>query len=203
MQHLTNNSKAYNNPKPIVKHQLKVNGINNGNIIVKNTGSTPLFTNVVLSGIPMMGNEIKEQSNLTTIVRYLNMDGKVIDPSRLEQGTDFMAEVSITHPGIRGDYKEMALNQIFPSGWEIRNIRMDEIETVKVKDKPRYQDIRDDRVYSYFNVGKSRKRTFRVLLNASYQGRFYLPSVQCEAMYDATIQSLIPGQWVEVVGEGE
>ena len=80
---------------------------------------------------------------------------------------------------------------------------MDEIETVKVKDKPRYQDIRDDRVYSYFNVGKNRKRTFRVLLNASYQGRFYLPSVQCEAMYDATIQSLIPGQWVEVVGEGE
>jgi len=189
--------------KPIVKHQLKVNGMSSGNIKVKNDGSSPLFINVVLSGIPMMGNESRAESNLAMNIRYLDMDGHVIDPSSIEQGSDFMAEVSITHPGIRGDYKEMALNQIFPSGWEIRNIRMDEIETVKVKDKPRYQDIRDDRVYSYFNVGKARRRTFRILLNASYQGRFYLPSVQCGAMYDATIQSLIPGQWVEVVEAGK
>jgi uncharacterized protein YfaS (alpha-2-macroglobulin family) len=203
---ITINGKSENvetDTKPIVKHQLKVNGISNGNVTVKNTGVTPLFVNVVMTGIPMMGAETRAENNLKMDVRYLDMDGRTIDPSRLEQGTDFMAEVSITHPGIRGDYKEMTLNQIFPSGWEIRNIRMDEIETVKVKDKPRYQDIRDDRVYSYFNVGKSRTRTFRVLLNASYQGRFYLPSVQCEAMYDATIQSLQPGQWVEVVGEGK
>ena len=62
-----------------------------------------------------------------------------------------------------------------------------------------YQDIRDDRVYSYFNIGAQRSQTYRVQLNAAYQGRFYLPSVGCEAMYDHTINARQPGQWVEVI----
>jgi uncharacterized protein YfaS (alpha-2-macroglobulin family) len=186
--------------KPIMKHKVKVNGIANGKISVKNKGESPLFINLVLTGIPLMGNETESQKSLNVRVKYLDVDGFEIDPTRIEQGTDFMAEVSISHPGIRGDYKEMVLDQIFPSGWEIRNIRMDEIQTIKIKDKPRYEDIRDDRVYSFFDISKHKKRTFRVLLNASYQGRFYLPSVKCGAMYDNTIESLIPGRWVEVVG---
>jgi uncharacterized protein YfaS (alpha-2-macroglobulin family) len=195
--------KVNSNTKPIVKHQLKVNGIASGTVSVKNIGSTPLFINISLTGTPMVGNETKYQSDLDMTVRYLDMAGNEINPTKIEQGTDFMAEVTIAHPGIRGHYQEMALNQIFPSGWEIRNIRMDEIETVKVKDKPRYQDIRDDRVYSYFNIRRNKRRTFRVLLNAAYQGKFYLPGVKCEAMYDNTIQSILPGKWVEVVGAGE
>jgi len=186
--------------KPILKHLVKVDGIANGNITVQNKGEAPLFTNLVLTGVPLMGNETLAQSDLNVKVNYLSLDGNKIDPTRLEQGSDFMAEVTITHPGIRGDYKEMVLDQIFASGWEIRNVRMDEIQTVKIKDKPRYEDVRDDRVYSFFDISKYKKRTFRVLLNASYQGRFYLPSVKCGAMYDNTIQSLIPGRWVEVVG---
>ena len=186
--------------KPIMKHKVNVNGIANGKISVKNKGEAPLFINLVLTGVPLMGNETESQNSLNVRVKYLDVDGIEIDPTRIEQGTDFMAEVSISHPGIRGDYKEMVLDQIFPSGWEIRNIRMDEIQTIKIKDKPRYEDIRDDRVYSFFDVSKYKKRTFRVLLNASYQGRFYLPSVKCGAMYDNTIESLIPGRWVEVVG---
>lgn len=186
--------------KPIMKHAVKVDGIANGSISLMNKGEVPLFMNLVLTGVPLMGNETLSQSGLNVKVNYLNMDGVKIDPTRIEQGTDFMAEVSITHPGIRADYKEMVLDQIFPSGWEIRNVRMDEIQTIKIKDNPRYEDIRDDRVYSFFDLSKNKRRTFRVLLNASYQGRFYLPSVKCGAMYDNTIQSLIPGKWVEVVG---
>jgi uncharacterized protein YfaS (alpha-2-macroglobulin family) len=82
-------------------------------------------------------------------------------------------------------------------------MRMDENFDDKSPDKPRYQDIRDDRVYSYFNIRRNKRRTFRVLLNAAYQGKFYLPGVKCEAMYDNTIQSILPGKWVEVVGAGE
>ncbi|MDG1477510.1 MAG: alpha-2-macroglobulin family protein [Vicingaceae bacterium] len=200
---LTINGKTENvssDEKPIMKHAVQVNGITNGTISLKNKGETPLFINLVLTGIPLMGNETLAQNSLNVKVAYLDMDGSKIDPTSLEQGTDFMAEVSIAHPGLRGDYKEMVLDQIFPSGWEIRNIRMDEIQTIKIKDKPRYEDIRDDRVYSFFDLSKYKKRTFRVLLNASYQGRFYLPSVKCGAMYDNTIESLIPGKWVEVTG---
>lgn len=93
----------------------------------------------------------------------------------------------------------MALHQIFPSGWEIRNTRMDLVETNKIADVPTYQDIRDDRVYLYFDIDKNKTKRFRVLLNASYLGKFYLPTVYCEAMYDNEINAKKGGKWVEVV----
>ena len=185
--------------KPIVKHELRVDGISSGTINIINTGGKPLFINVTLTGTSTIGNEEKSASNLAMNVKYLDLDGNQINPAVIEQGSDFMAEITIKHTGIRGDYKDLAIEQIFPSGWEIRNLRMDELQTSAIKDKPRYQDIRDDRVYSYFKIDKSQRRVFRVLLNATYQGKFYLPSVKCEAMYDATIQAIEPGQWVEVV----
>ena len=61
-----------------------------------------------------------------------------------------------------------------------------------------YQDVRDDRVLTYFDLLQGETKTFRIMLMAAYQGRFYLPMVQCEAMYDHTINARMPGGWVEV-----
>ena len=96
-------------------------------------------------------------------------------------------------------YEEMALTQIFPSGWEILNTRMTNVERFANSNKPEYQDIRDDRVYSYFDINRKAKHTYTIQLNAAYEGRYYLPTVNCEAMYDNTIQARQPGEWVEVV----
>jgi alpha-2-macroglobulin len=63
---------------------------------------------------------------------------------------------------------------------------------------PTYQDIRDDRVYTYFDLYKNETKTFRVILNAAYNGKFYLPNVSCEAMYDNEINNTKPGKWVIV-----
>jgi len=65
--------------------------------------------------------------------------------------------------------------------------------------RPDYQDVRDDRVYSFFNIGYGNSQTYRVRLNAAYQGRYYLPTVSCKAMYDASVNARQPGMWVEVV----
>ena len=45
----------------------------------------------------------------------------------------------------------------------------------------------------------SETKTFRILLNASYLGTYYLPGLQCEAMYDNTFLARTKGFWVEVV----
>ncbi|SDD68585.1 hypothetical protein SAMN05421636_101406 [Pricia antarctica] len=44
-------------------------------------------------------------------------------------------------------------------------------------------------------------KTFRILLHASYLGRYYLPGIQVEAMYDNDYMVRTQGQWVEVVQE--
>ena len=66
-----------------------------------------------------------------------------------------------------------------------------------------YQDFRDDRVYTYFDINKGQRKVFKIQLNASYLGRFYLPIFNCEAMYDNSVSSREGGSWVEVVDVSE
>ena len=133
-------------------------------------------------------------------MNYTTPAGTKLNPASIPQGTDFIAEVVVTNPGTRAyDLREMALTQIFPSGWEITNARLSNMTEFANTNVPTYQDIRDDRVLSYFNIARSARQVYRVRLNAAYLGRYYLPTVGCEAMYDHTISATKPGMWVEVV----
>lgn len=168
----------------------------------QNKSNGKLFTRLIISGQPRPGLEKGSSNNLQIEVRYLNPDGTVLDPSRLPQGKDFVAEVKVTHPGTRAiNYQELALSQAFPSGWEILNALMDGIQDNN-QSSYTYQDVRDDQVNTFFWLQRAKTRTYRVQLNATYQGRFYLPAQSCEAMYDNTITAYAPGQWVEVVAPG-
>lgn len=173
-------------------------------VSIKNTSKGVLFARLILQGQPVAGEESKAESNLKLVASFKDLQGNNIDPSTLPQGTDFIAEVKVTHPGTRGvPFKEMALDQIFPSGWEILNTRMDGVQNFSAVSRATYQDFRDDRVNTFFDINEGQSQIYRVQLNAAYQGRFYLPAVSCEAMYDNSIYAREPGQWVEVVGRGE
>ena len=50
----------------------------------------------------------------------------VVNTAIFKDILDFLVEITIANPGLRGDYNEMALTQILPSGWEIHNTRLDE-----------------------------------------------------------------------------
>lgn len=165
-------------------------------LVLKNQGQSTLFLKVMTEGYPLIGDQSSYSKDLKMSVRYLDINLKEIKADKIQQGTDFLAEVTITNPGTKGNLQEMVLNQIFPSGWEIHNSRLDEsVET----NPARYQDIRDDRVYSYFDLAPKQSKTFRIHLNAAYLGKFYLPTVYSEAMYEHLISARIPGRWVEVV----
>jgi uncharacterized protein YfaS (alpha-2-macroglobulin family) len=76
---------------------------------------------------------------------------------------------------------------------------MDDGESAFKSATATYQDIRDDRLYTYFNINQGETRTYFVQLNASYLGRFFLPGVFCEAMYDNNISAGVNGKWIEIV----
>jgi len=191
-----------NTKLPLSQIPVEIKGTDGGKVSVTNSGKGILYARLVLQGVPEEGDKTSAENNLKLNINYKNMDRTSIDVSNLEQGTDFYAEVTITNPGYRGWYKEMALTQIFPSGWEIHNTRMDESQSALKSDVPTYQDIRDDRVYTYFNIGAGKTMTFHVILNAAYIGKFYLPTVACEAMYDNTVSARKPGEWVEIKKPG-
>lgn len=193
---------SLNTKLPVKQIDMGLKGADAGTVSVTNNGTGVIFVRLILEGIPETGDQTAVENDLKMEVNYTTMQGDPLDVSKLEQGNDFIAEVSITNPDTRGAYAQMALSQIFPSGWEIHNTRMDEAESVIKSSYPTYQDIRDDRVYTYFNLSRAEKKTFRIVLNAAYVGRYYLPTVYCEAMYDNTINSRKPGKWVEVVKTG-
>ena len=166
---------------------------------VVNRGTAPLFVKMIRTGVPLEGMESAKESGLNLRISYQTTNGRILDPSKIEQGTDFIAKVTIVNPGTRGDYEEMAITQIFPSGWEILNTRLDDTNQFFQEDVAEYKDIRDDRVMTYFDLRSNESKTFKVLLNASYQGKYYLPAVQVEAMYDNSISANTEGQWVEVM----
>jgi uncharacterized protein YfaS (alpha-2-macroglobulin family) len=174
----------------------------NANITVSNKGSNALYVRLISQGQPLPGSDLHVNNNpsvLSMTVSYVAQNGSPIDISSLTQGTDFIAKVTIRNPGKRGDYTQMALSQIFPSGWEILNTRMMDGEGSFESSPSTYQDIRDDRIYTYFDIDAGKTLTYYVQLNASYLGKYFLPGTFCEAMYDNSITAGINGKWIEVV----
>jgi uncharacterized protein YfaS (alpha-2-macroglobulin family) len=162
-----------------------------------NTGKSPLFVRISATGTPLAGQEKARSTNLGMQVSYTTLDGRRLDPSRLSQGTDFLAVVTLTNPGSLGYYTDLALHQVFPSGWEIQNSRLFGSELGNY-DQPDYQDIRDDRIYSFFNLYSGRSKSFAVKLTAAYPGRYYLPALSCSAMYRGDVSAVTEGMWVVV-----
>lgn len=184
---------------PIAQIELSVDQIKSGALQLSNTSAGSLYVSVIQGGVPARGAEEDEESNLKMAISYADTKGNPIDPVQLEQSQEFVVTVTVANPGLRGAYKNLALSQIFPSGWEINNLRLEEVEDRLSGDVPTYQDIRDDRVYTHFDLAPNQRKTFKVLLTASYVGSYYLPAVSCEGMYDRAVYARKKGKVVEVV----
>ena len=115
----------------------------------------------------------------------------------LKQGTELIAEVVVTNE--KGEFvPNIVLTQILPSGFEIVNTRYTDYGNA-TENLADYIDIRDVRANYYFGLKARETRTFKMLINASYLGTYYLPGVQCEAMYDNSFVARTKGQWIQII----
>lgn len=165
-------------------------------ITVQNAKDNVVFVRLVQSGKLPLGQELAGSSKLKVTTTFLGTDGQQINVSNLRQGEEFTAQITVSNDS-RDAVDNVALTQIFPSGWEIVNTRFTD-DDGGTEGAARYTDIRDDRVHFYFEMGRTSTRTFTVRLNASYLGRYYLPGTQVEAMYDNTYYARNKGNWVTI-----
>ncbi len=186
---------------------------------VTNNADRKLFVTASVRAVPRSGEEDASAKGLSIVVNYTTADGDPVDIAKIPQGMDLIAQVSVRNLGKRR-VDNLALTQILPAGWEIRNDRLEGADTSgeRTQDNPRasfwwapaewrtqstrtaeYVDIRDDRVNRYFGLRPAETIYFETRLNAAYIGRYYLPGASVEAMYDATTQARLKGQWVDVV----
>ena len=169
-----------------------------GTVAVKNQGKGALSIDLITRTQLLNDTLPAISDNLRMDIRYASMDGKPMSVNDIRQGTDFTAIASISNTSGTTDYTNLALTHIIPSGWEVYNERMTvpEAEPQETTDSSgnvsgqyTYQDIRDDRVLTYFNLRRGETKIFTIKLQATYAGNFILPAVQCEAMYDVNVQA--------------
>ncbi len=147
---------------------------------IGNQGEGGLFVSVCQEGIPEKVSKQWVARGIALEWKFTDLDGNPLDVSSLPQGSSFLAAVTVYDNSLR-PARQLALTTIFPDGWEIVNERLaNGMESAEAD----YQDIRDDRVLTYFDLASHESKTFVFHLTAAYRGRFQMVPATCEAMYD-------------------
>lgn len=161
---------------------------------IANLSEADMYVTIIQKGVPLRVDIPAKQNGLKLDVAYVSSDGKTFDVANIPKGTDFTAIVKVKNTCFTA-VDNLALTQVFPSGWEIINERLFGGEAGS---QFSYRDIRDDRVLTYFSLKMNEERVFKVKLNATYSGSYFLPPVQCEAMYNNLVTANNSGMKVEV-----
>jgi uncharacterized protein YfaS (alpha-2-macroglobulin family) len=189
------NAKTLKTDKAIAQRNIPVNfGINT--LEISNTKGNIVYVSISQKGKLPLGEELIEQKNLRIYTSFLDGEGNKLDVSNLRQGTEITAIVNVSNVS-NNWVGNVALSQIFPSGWEIVNTSFTDLG-VGASSQARYTDIRDDRVNFYFDISAHTSKKFKVKLNASYLGTYYLPGAQVEAMYNHNYFARNKGEWIVV-----
>ena len=157
---------------------------------VTNRSGSPAYIKFTSAGLPDEGSEPALSEGLALSVEYRDTIGRPVNPANLKIGDDM--DIAVT---VRNTYgqavDEIAVVVPLPASWEIINTRLGGSAPVS---SYRYQDIRDDRVMTYFNLARGGSNTITFRVNKTYEGSYYKPAIHAYAMYDESIRALIPGE---------
>lgn len=168
-------------------------------ITIENKSNGSLYSRIINKGVPTLSTESDGENLMGLEVAYYDLNGSQITAESIAQGTDFKMVVKV-HNRSQLYLEEVVLNTMMPSGWEIINSRMTGISTGTNSDYS-YQDVKDDRVYTFFDIRAGRTMTYTFMLNAAYLGTFDQPTINTYPMYDESIYARKKGRKVYVVAE--
>lgn len=162
---------------------------------VENTGEQVLFVRLINTGTPSSTTLEDKASKLSMTVNYYDGSNKKVEGDEFQFGKDYTVYITVKNPSNISKINNLALTTFFPAGCEIQNSRM----TGNSSTNPAtYEDIRDDKIYTYFDLGNEESKEFSYTFTTSFKGKYLHPGVHCEAMYDASIQALKAGKMIEI-----
>jgi hypothetical protein len=157
---------------------------------IKNNGSQKVVVNLFTKS--SVAEYATEESGyfINMKVGYTDKNGNPINTSQLKVGTDVLVYMMVQNPS---EYRvtELALEYYLPSGWELVNERMSGDDA---NAGAKHIDYRDDRAYFYFDLMPKSSKTFMLKANATYEGKYMIPAVRCEDMYNAAIYYQMPAK---------
>ena len=159
-------------------------------VTIQNTGSNTLYGTVTCSGMSVAGTEIAQNKGLNLQIDGMNR------LKRIEAGEEVTLNVHVIST-TSTEIKNMVLTVPVGTCLEFANERIGN-ESYS-NSSYTYQDIRDDVIYTYFDLEKYGRADFEFKITAAYSGDFTIPAIYAEAMYDDAIRAVYPGAKVKML----
>ncbi|MEJ2616596.1 MAG: hypothetical protein P8Z35_16690, partial [Ignavibacteriaceae bacterium] len=178
--------------------------LNSNNVTLSPSGKGTVYYFWSTEGIKKSAN-IKEEDSFMRVRRnyYDYRSGYPIQNNNFEQGQLIVCKISLE--GSDKSAENIVITDLLPAGFEIENPRLSASTELKWKTKNpinvQYMDIRDDRLLLFTNLDRFVKREFYYMLRVVSKGKFQLPVIGAEAMYDPEFHSYNGAGVVEVKGE--
>lgn len=150
---------------------------------IKNNGNQKLIVNV-FTKTSVVEYDTEEKGNFINMtVDYTDNKGNPVNLNKLSVGSDLLVHITVQNPS-KYRVTELALSYYLPSGWELVNDRLTGNDN---NAGAKHIDYRDDRVYLYFDLTPKSFKTFTLRANVTYEGKYMIPAIRCEDMYNNEI----------------
>lgn len=163
--------------------RLKVNNDVLQEVRVANKSSELVYVSLTAKSVLAPKDEKNESTgSLHMSIKYTDLTGtRTLSPHNIKQGERFLVHIEAKN-NANIKMHDLVLNYPIPTGWELKNERMGNEEATTTNYE--YQDIRDTNVYTYFSLSASEAKTFRFEGVAVYEGKYNIPALVLESMYD-------------------
>ncbi len=159
-------------------------------VTIASSGQGRLFVVCLEEGLARPGVVEPHDTGLVVRRRWLDRQGRPIDPDRVLVGDLVFVEVELKRPAGRS-VDNIAVIDALPGGFEVENprLRTAALGEQPAGDTPDRIEFLDDRVVLFATASRKAK-TFRYAIRATTAGQFHVPGVQASAMYDPSVASL-------------
>jgi uncharacterized protein YfaS (alpha-2-macroglobulin family) len=166
--------------------------LNKGTITLKSSGKGEVYFFWNVEGIKT-GKQVKEEDSFMQIRRtyYDYRTGATLSGNNFSQGQLIVCKITLA--GSDRSAENIVITDLLPSCFEIENPRLSASTELRWTTKNpiivQYLDIRDDRLLLFTNLDRNTTKEFYYMLRVVNKGKYTLPVIGAEAMYDREFHS--------------
>jgi uncharacterized protein YfaS (alpha-2-macroglobulin family) len=156
-------------------------------ILLTNHGTSPLYYHLIAEGTRLESKKDIIPNGITVSREYRDEDGKTVNLGSITQGQLVIVTLKVE---CAKPLDNLVVVDLLPGGFEVDNPRLSSRGRLGFDPAnsftPAYQDFRDDRVL-LFSEQVSGTLEFSYSVRAVTPGKFQVPGLLAEAMYDPDI----------------
>lgn len=161
--------------------------LNEAEITLKADGQGEVYYFWSTEGVKV-NEPVKEVDSYMSIRRnyYDYRTGNPVNNNSFEQGQLVLAKISLT--GYDRSAENIVITDMIPAGFEIENPRLTDVNRLNIESSKlmnvEYSDYRDDRILLFTDLVRNKTKEFYYVIRVVNKGKFILPPIGAEAMYD-------------------